>query len=186
MSNTRLISGRVLKKTGNDLEQSRYQFLDLASAEPDLGTPNFDGAMLISDADGTRYWTDEIRIDLTGNIAVGTISNSDGSSAIRLVDNVLMEDNLVVNGLTTAPDLFTSRISSPDSSAITVTPAVILNSDLSVDGDAVITGNFTVMGTTTTINSTQLSVEDKNIELANGAGTAAEADGAGRRGGGVG
>ena len=179
MSNTRLISGRVLKKTGNDLEQSRYQFLDLASAEPDLGTPNFDGAMLISDADGTRYWTDEIRIDLTGNIAVGTISNSDGSSAIRLVDNVLMEDNLVVNGLTTAPDLFTSRISSPDSSAITVTPAVILNSDLSVDGDAVITGNFTVMGTTTTINSTQLSVEDKNIELANGAGTAAEADGAG-------
>lgn len=179
MSNTRLISGRVLKKTGNDLEQSRYQFLDLASAEPDLGQPNFDGAVLISDADGSRYWTDNIRIDLTGNIYVGTISNADGSSAIRLVDNVLMEDNLVVNGLTTAPDLFTSRISSPDSSAITVTPAVILNSDLSVDGDAVITGNFTVMGTTTTINSTQLSVEDKNIELANGAGTAAEADGAG-------
>jgi hypothetical protein len=179
MSNSRLLSGRVLKKTGADLEQSRYEFLDLASAEPDLGQPNFDGAVLISDADGSRYWTDNIRIDLTGNIYVGTISNADGSSAIRLVDNVLMEDNLVVNGLTTAPDLFTSRISSPDSSAITFIPAVILNSDLTVDGDAVITGNLTVQGTTTTINSTQLSVEDKNIELANGAGTAAEADGAG-------
>lgn len=179
MSNSRLVSGRVLKKTGADLEESRFQFLDLASAEPDLGTPDFDGAMLISNADGTRFWTSNIRIDLTGNIAVGTISNADGSSAIRMTDNVLIEDNLVVNGFVTAPDLLTSRISSPDSSAVVFTPSVTMNSDFTVDGDAFIGGNLTVYGTTTTINSSELLVEDKNIELARGSESAASSDGAG-------
>ena len=179
MSNSRLVSGRVLKKTGADLEESRFQFLDLASAEPDLGTPDFDGAMLISNADGTRFWTSNIRIDLTGNIAVGTISNADGSSAIRMTDNVLIEDNLVVNGFVTAPDLLTSRINSPDSSALVFTPSVTMNSDFTVDGDASIGGNLTVYGTTTTINSTELLVEDKNIELARGSESAASSDGAG-------
>jgi len=46
-------------------------------------------------------------------------------------------------------------------------------------GDVVITGDLTVNGTTTTINSTTLSVNDKNIVLADSAGDAAAADGAG-------
>ena len=46
-------------------------------------------------------------------------------------------------------------------------------------GDLYILGNLTVQGTTTTINSTELSINDLNIVLADSATNAAEADGAG-------
>jgi hypothetical protein len=46
-------------------------------------------------------------------------------------------------------------------------------------GDLIIRGNLIVQGTTTTINSVNLSVNDKNITLADSATSAAEADGAG-------
>lgn len=60
-----------------------------------------------------------------------------------------------------------------------------LNSDditaanISVAGNAVITGNLTVQGTTTTINSNTLAVGDANIVLAKDANSAAAANGAG-------
>src|SRR6056300_1074623 len=46
-------------------------------------------------------------------------------------------------------------------------------------GDVTISGNLQVNGTTTTINSTTLTVDDKNIVLANGSANAAASDGAG-------
>ena len=46
-------------------------------------------------------------------------------------------------------------------------------------GTVVIAGNLQVDGTTTTINSTTLTVDDKNITLASGSVNAAAADGAG-------
>ena len=51
--------------------------------------------------------------------------------------------------------------------------------DLHMSGNATIDGNLTVNGTTTTINSTQLDVDDVNITIASGAATALDADGAG-------
>lgn len=178
MSRSRLLSGRVPKRTGPDLDAARYEFLDLANAEPDLGQPNFDGAVLISDADGSRYWTDNIRIDLTGNIYVGTISNSDGSSAIRMLDNVLIEENLTIEGILSVPSMSVSTINTADSSPLTVATGLNVEGDLTVS-DFTVKGNLTVQGTTTTINSTTLTVADKNIELASGATTSASADGAG-------
>ena len=51
---------------------------------------------------------------------------------------------------------------------------------LTVTGDQVITGNLTVQGTTTTIDTTNLDVKDKNITLNYGTGdTSANANGAG-------
>lgn len=57
----------------------------------------------------------------------------------------------------------------------TSTPSHVLD----VNGDAVIRGDLTVEGTTTTINSTQLTVDDLNITVASGAADSAAADGAG-------
>jgi hypothetical protein len=50
---------------------------------------------------------------------------------------------------------------------------------LTVNNNLVVSGNLTVNGTTTTINSTTLSVDDLNIVLADGAASAAAANGAG-------
>lgn len=46
-------------------------------------------------------------------------------------------------------------------------------------GELYIRGNLTVQGTTTTINSTEISINDKNLVLADEAVSAVEADGAG-------
>ena len=45
------------------------------------------------------------------------------------------------------------------------------------DSTFIIPGDLQVDGTTTTINSTTLTVDDKNLVLASGAGNAAAADG---------
>jgi hypothetical protein len=61
----------------------------------------------------------------------------------------------------------------------TLTSNDITSSSISIAGDAVITGNLTVQGTTTSINSTTLAVGDLNITVAKDATTATAANGAG-------
>jgi len=51
--------------------------------------------------------------------------------------------------------------------------------NLNVSSDAIITGNLTVNGTTTTVNSTVVNVNDKNIVLANNQTTSDGANGSG-------
>lgn len=58
MSKSRLLSGKQKKKTGAELDGDRYQFLDAANSEPDLGIPPVNDSVLIGDTDGTRTWTD--------------------------------------------------------------------------------------------------------------------------------
>jgi hypothetical protein len=47
------------------------------------------------------------------------------------------------------------------------------------DGNTTIKGNLTIVGTTTAVNSTTLNIADKNIVIASGSTTSAQADGAG-------
>ena len=55
-----------------------------------------------------------------------------------------------------------------------------LRDSIDVNGqDLTIYGNLTVQGTTTTLNTTELVIEDKLLSLASGSTTSAEADGAG-------
>jgi hypothetical protein len=58
MSKSRLTSGRIKKATGVELSTDRYEYLDLANAEPDLGVPTVEQSVLIGDTDGTRTWVD--------------------------------------------------------------------------------------------------------------------------------
>ena len=56
-----------------------------------------------------------------------------------------------------------SKVAAEISSALNASPTTI--QDLTVSNNATITGNLTVNGTTTTIDTTNLLVEDKNIEM---------------------
>jgi hypothetical protein len=51
--------------------------------------------------------------------------------------------------------------------------------DISVNGNAVVTGNLTVNGTMTTVSSTTVTIADKNLQLAPAANTAILSDGGG-------
>ena len=73
-----------------------------------------------------------------------------------------------------------STISTSDSSGLTVDVQTTFNSDVTIDNELTVTGNLIVNGTTTTINSVTLTVDDKNIELGStGSPTDVTADGGG-------
>lgn len=70
-------------------------------------------------------------------------------------------------------------ISSRTTGTLYIDPNPIGDSAGGFGGELVVRGNLTVQGTTTTINSTTVSVNDKNLVLADSAANAAAADGAG-------
>lgn len=79
------------------------------------------------------------------------------------------------SGNDTANDPINQRFTT----GVTATTTSATTEDLSVSGDAVIQGDLTVNGTTTTLNVTELEIEDKNITVASGATTNTEAHGSG-------
>ena len=91
-----------------------------------------------------------------------TVTNNQVSFAIG--QDVSTTSNVTFNNVTV-----NGTFNSNDITAASVTVA----------GDAVITGNLTVQGTTTTVNSTTVAIGDANIVLAKDAATATAADGAG-------
>lgn len=63
MNQSKLLSGRVPVTPYSDLSTSRYQFLDLSSAEPSLGVPPESGSLFTSTSNGIRSWSNAITID---------------------------------------------------------------------------------------------------------------------------
>jgi hypothetical protein len=143
------------------------------------------GAISVDTATGLTYNS------TTGVVALASIPNSAlannsitingiatplGGSAITTAVNTSIGGTLTLSGTAGEVEVGTSgstfTFGLPDNVQITT--------DLNVGGDAVITGNLTVNGTTTSINSTTISVDDKNLELGGtGSPTDAGADGGG-------
>lgn len=61
-SRIRLVSGRVPANDSGNVAADRYYFLDLASAEPNLGVANNNGYLLIYDtvSPGQRKWVNSV------------------------------------------------------------------------------------------------------------------------------
>jgi hypothetical protein len=154
------------------------------SAGGDLSYDNSTGVMsftertdaevrgLISAADPITYnsSTGEIGFDNTNAqyISLNDLSAGTGvtiaSGEISIGQAVGTTDNVTFNNVTVSGQLATDDIT-----AATVTAS----------GNVIISGNLTVSGTTTTLNTSELAVEDINITVANGAADAAAANGAG-------
>jgi hypothetical protein len=60
------VSGKVKKTPPSEVSPDRYDFIELAETEPDLGVPNTDGYVLVSAADGTRSWANPAAIGGAG------------------------------------------------------------------------------------------------------------------------
>jgi len=125
-------------------------------------------------------------VGVSGNIHAAAINNTPIGNT---VPSTAAFTTLTSNGATT----FTSSAASTTSGdgAVVVTGGVGvggnlnvagsagITSNLTVTGNTIIQGNLTVLGDFTTLNVATLDVEDLNITIAKGAGTAAAADGAG-------
>src|SRR6056300_1174475 len=108
----------------------------------------------------------------TSNLtAIDTDDVSEGSSNLYYTDarvGTYISGNRDYGNITT-----TGYIAGP--ATFTIDPAAVGDNT----GTVVIAGNLQVDGTTTTINSTTMEVDDLNITLASGAANAAAANGAG-------
>ncbi len=108
---------------------------------------------------------------------LGSIASQDANS-VSITGGTI--DGTVIGATTRAAGNFTNVDASGN---VTVQGTLFSNditaSNVTVDGDAIITGNLTVQGVTTTVNSNTISVGDKNIELAKDSTSAAQSDGAG-------
>jgi hypothetical protein len=108
-SKSRLISGKVPVSNSASVSADRYQFLDLTSAEPNLGTANNGNILRYSNTSiGQREWIDpnsiisfEKQYSRTGTITLGdtgtkwyTSSNVTIISAIARVDTAPTGGNL--------------------------------------------------------------------------------------------
>ena len=109
-------------------------------------------------------------LDLNGNTITSTNTNGDINITPNGTGNVVM-DNIVITGNTIQTD--------GSSNTMVLDPSPVGDSAGGFAGDLVIRGNLQVQGTTTTINSTTISMNDLNIVLADSAANAAAADGAG-------
>jgi hypothetical protein len=86
-------------------------------------------------------------------------------------DVSLISDDLEILGTTNQITTAVTRGSSPNTDKVKVT--------IGLPDDVTITGNLTVSGTTTTLNTATLDVEDLNVTVGKNATTSSAADGAG-------
>ena len=150
----------------------------IVSADLDYPLTDFSSTGIDDNASSTS-----LTIDSSGNITVtGTVDGRDlatdgtkldgiAASATNYGDSdvaTYISGNRSYGNITT-----TGYIAGP--STFTIDPAAVGDNT----GTLVIAGNLQVDGTTTTINSTTMTVDDLNITLASGAANAAAANGAG-------
>lgn len=136
---------------------TNFQNLDDATITLKGGSGGVD---VVSDLNGTITLVATDGLTITGNNTAKTIS----------LDTSVLQD--------TTPQLGGNL----DVQTYKITTSVT-NGNIEIDppgsGKVIISGDLQVDGTTTTINSTTLDVDDKNITLAKGAANAAAADGGG-------
>ena len=180
--------------------------IDITGAGRSNATPNLDeGRLFVGNSSNQSVQGDDTltvdmansQINVAGNITLtGTVDGrdvaTDGSKLDTIetsatADQTLAEINalgITATGLSGTPNIGVGTISSGN---ITTTGYLRGPANFVIDpaahgansGTVVIAGDLQIDGTTTTINSTTLTVDDKNITLAGGSANAAAANGAG-------
>ena len=104
------------------------------------------------------------KITLNG---VDALTESGGTVTVAAGTNLVLGTNSVPSAAIQDDAVTSAKLDTNIAVAGTlgVTGATTLSSTLAVTGNATFTGDITVNGTTTTVNSTTLTVDDKNIEM---------------------
>jgi hypothetical protein len=101
----------------------------------------------------TGTYTFSGTVNVTGTFQVGSTTVTSSAAELNLVDGSIA--NTVVN----------SKAVIYGSAGQIAATTLTTSGNATVGGDLTVTGNLTVNGTVTTVNSTTVTVDDKNIEL---------------------
>ena len=191
MSQLSTISGYVPTRKYDELDSDRYTFITLDQTEPNPGLPDSDGALFVSDVDGTRSFTTDPRLTRLSFKAADPLDQVDpatdptyflvfkrepGSGLAQGLDDSVawsIGEFEEVDTLQTVTDR--GNVTTQDITVNSLTTVA----NASIGTNLEVGGNLTVNGTTTTLNTSELTVDDINIQIADGAPDAATADGAG-------
>ena len=114
---------------------------------------------------------------IEGNSQVEVIDSGTGSVVIT-VDGVA-EQTIVAASTTFGGNLIIPDAGNIGSASDTNAIAIAAGGDVTVSQGLIVTGNLTVNGTTTTLNTAEMKIEDINLTIADGAADSAAANGAG-------
>ena len=138
----------------------------------DVGNTGFDAIDESGGQYGLRIYSnnaERIRVSNAGNVGINTTSPTQKLE----VNGTALATTLSTGASGTGINISTDTISGP--ATLTIDPAAVGDNT----GLVVIKGDLQIDGTTTTINSTTVNVDDLNLTLASGAANAAAADGGG-------
>jgi filamentous hemagglutinin len=111
------------------------------------------------------------------NVSNATVATSTTTGAIKTAGGIGVVGNVVAGGqFKSTADWESASVAT---GAIITAGGAGIAKNLNVGGDVTITGDLTVNGTETTLNTATLAVEDLQVTVADGAGSSAAADGAG-------
>jgi hypothetical protein len=169
---SRLSSGRVTVKSPADVASDRYQLLDLASAEPNLGTAA-NGAILTTNSIGTRIWTDAPTfqdLDVVNNLTANRIYTdnlffANGDPYIAAGGGVGEQSTNLYNGVATVTTSVTLIDSMPISGNSTVR-WTISSQDVVNSRYKTSTVDSINNGTTAYYNEYGVVLSDNNYEVA--------------------
>ena len=101
----------------------------------------------------TGTYTFSGTVNVTGTFQLGSTTVTSSAAELNLIDGSIA--NTVVN----------SKAVIYGSSGQIAATTITTSGNATVGGDLTVTGNLTVNGTVTTVNSTTVTVDDKNLEL---------------------
>lgn len=158
---------------GVSTTQPLTTFISTTSYAPYANDAAFVTAKGSAATDGDSYYN--TTLDLVRVYSNGSWTSLVDESTAQTISGVKTYSSVIISSNTT-------QSTDKDTGAIVTEGGVGIEKDLYVGGSAVITGDLTVNGTTTTISTTNLEVEDSNVTVNSGGNTAtADANDAGLR-----
>ena len=155
---------------------SQLTSLNFANISTSLPDPTL---TLTGDATGSATFTNLGNATLTVNVTGGDADSIAGTPASGLTLDYVTNNGTSTSNTITTGGLNTGNIVTSGyirgGSTLTIDPSPYNNDS----GNVVIRGNLQVTGTTTTFDSTVVTIDDINLLIANGATNAAAANGAG-------
>jgi hypothetical protein len=122
--------------TANDIPSLSGVYIPMSGTATPTGTYTFSGT-----------------VNVTGTFQIGSTTVTSSAAELNLVDGSI--SNTVVN----------SKAVIYGSAGQIAATTVTTSGNATVGGDLTVTGSLTVNGTVTTVNSTTVTVDDKNLEL---------------------